>query len=83
MRFEVEVDDGANLASLHKARLAEQDPAPDMPSYIQRLTDRAVAQALAPIAPVTLPEALNKIAELEAELAASASAVPVAPAQPG
>lgn len=82
MRFEVEVDDGAGLGSLHKARLAEEDPAQDMPSYVQRLIDRAVAQALAPIGPMTLPQALTKIAELEAEISSLAQ-VSVVPAKPG
>jgi hypothetical protein len=56
MRFEVNVDDGNNLDTLHKAReaynVAHPDaPAADMPSFVQRLMDQAVAGALEPIVP--------------------------------
>lgn len=97
MRFEVNVDDGANLDALHKAReawnAAHPDvQAPDMPSFVQALMDQAVAGALEALpTPSTLSAALAKIAELEAEKAtltqevAAATAAPatvsVAPAQ--
>lgn len=73
MRFEVNVDDGNGLESLHKARvafIAGGGTAPDMPSYVQKLTDMAVAQALAGLGqPTTLSAALSKISELEASKA--------------
>lgn len=71
MRFEVNVDDGANLDALHKAReawnAAHQDaPAGDMPSFVQCLMDQAVAGALNALpTPSTLSAALAKIAALE------------------
>lgn len=72
MRFEVNVDDGNNLATLHKAREAYNaanpgTPAADMPSFVQVLMDQAVARAMEPFGPSTLSEALAKIAALEAE----------------
>lgn len=89
MRFEVNVDDGAGLAALHKAREAynEAHPnatAPDMPSFVQALTDQAVAQALEALpVPSTLSAALSKIAELEqknAELSQDVAALSANPA---
>jgi hypothetical protein len=88
MRFEVNVDDGANFTALHKAREAfnvahPQAAAPDMPSFVQALMDQAVAGALKALpAPSTLSAALSKIAELEAanitltKEVAAATAVP-------
>lgn len=73
MRFEVDVDDGAGLNALHRAREAwnaanPDAQAPDMPSFVQRLADQAVAGALASLGePTTLQAALDKIAALEAE----------------
>jgi hypothetical protein len=72
MRFEVNVDDGSNLTALHKAREAWNAAHPDavaddMPSFVQRLMDQAVAGALNALpTPSTLSQALSKIAELEA-----------------
>jgi hypothetical protein len=97
MRFEVNVDDGASFTALHKAREAWNAAHPDavaddMPSFVQRLMDQAVAGALNALpTPSTLSAALSKIAELEAanatltqEVAASApkpvSAAPATPA---
>jgi hypothetical protein len=93
MRFEVNVDDGANLEVLHRARAAYNEanaaapgfvPAADMPSYVQRLMDQAVAAALEPIGITSLAAAPGRITELEAEkaqlstdLAASQGAVSV------
>ena len=70
MRFEVNVDDGNNLNTLHKARAAfnEQNPtktADDLPTFVQRLMDQAVANVTEGIAPTTLGDALSKIADLE------------------
>jgi hypothetical protein len=73
MRFEVEV--GADLETLHKARDAYNaanaqvsgfTPADDMPTFVQRLIDNAVAGSLEPFGPTTLSAALQRIAELEA-----------------
>lgn len=79
MRFEVNVDDGAGLDALHKARAAynalhaaEQGftPADDMPTFVQRMMDQAVGQALEGLGtPTTLSAALTKISELEADKA--------------
>lgn len=94
MRFEVNVDDGNNLNTLHKAREAynaanPQAAAEDMPSYVQCLMDRAVAGALEPIGPNTLSDALAQIARLQAQNAdlakdvaalTPASAAPATPA---
>lgn len=75
MRFELNVDDGDNLRTLHKAREAYNEanaktpgfvPALDMPSYVQRLMDQAVAASMAPLGPTTLSAAMTKIADLEA-----------------
>jgi hypothetical protein len=75
MRFEVNVDDGAGLNALHKARAAYNEknaavagftPAHDMPTYVQRLMDQAVAASLEPLGPTTLGAAMTKIAELQA-----------------
>lgn len=97
MRFEVEVDDGAGLAALHKAREAYNAtnaqvsgfvPAEDLPTYVQRLMDKAVGEALAPLGPTTLPAALAKINELQAANAtlqqevATAQAAPAVQASP-
>lgn len=92
MRFEVNVDDGNNLDTLHKAREAYNAANPgakvgDMPSFVQVLMDQAVATALQPFGPTTLSEALAKIAVLEAEKdnltkdVAALTPVPVEPAQ--
>jgi hypothetical protein len=74
MRFEVNVDDGNGLNTLHKARNAFNEAggnAPDMPSYVQSLMDQAVAVALAGTGqPTTLSDALSKISQLEAAKAA-------------
>lgn len=76
MRFEVEVDDGAQLNLLHKARAAYNqanaqqpgfEPAADMPTFVQRLTDQAVAGVLAPLETTTLPQALARIDQLQTE----------------
>lgn len=72
MRFEVNVDDGNNLNTLHKARELHNTAnpsaaAPDMPTFVQRLMDQAVACAMQPIAPTSLSEALTRIADLEAK----------------
>lgn len=80
MRFEVNVDDGNNLDTLHKARDSynaanPNAQAPDMPSFVQVLMDQAAAQALQPLGPTTLSAALAKVAELEAEKAALAHEV--------
>lgn len=90
MRFEVNVDDGANLTALHKARdawnAAHQDAvAADMPSFVQCLMDQAVANALNALPqPSTLSAALAKIAKLEQENADLQkdveAALPAAPA---
>ena len=95
MRFEVNVDDGANLDLLHKAReafnAAHADlAAPDMPTFVQRLMDQVVAAALLGLGgPTTLSAALSKIADLQAknaelkqEITASAVPVSVAPDKP-
>lgn len=100
MRFEVNVDDGSGLNALHRAREAYNAknvavpgfvPAADMPTYVQRLIDQAVATSLEPLGPTTLGAAMTKITELEAdkatleqEVAALTPAVaePVKPATP-
>lgn len=75
MRFEVNVDDGNNLDTLHKAREAYNAanvatdgfvPAEDMPSFVQRLMDKAASDCVEPFGPTTLSSALGRIAELEA-----------------
>lgn len=93
MRFEVHVDDGNNLDTLHKARLAYNAlnagtagfvPAQDMPTYVQRLVDQAVASSLQPLGPTTLTAAMTKIAQLEAEkvtLTQEVAALSAAPAE--
>ena len=91
MRFEVNVDDGANLDALHKARKAwnvahPQAQAPDMPSFVQALMDQAVAGVLQALPePSTLSAALAKITmvtaeneSLKTELAAATQAKPAA-----
>lgn len=96
MRFEVNVDDGNNLNTLHKARVrynaenAKADgfvPADDMPTYVQRMMDQAASVAMDPFGPESLSAALTRIAELEAsnalltrELAAAGLPASVAPA---
>lgn len=98
MRFEVNVDDGAQLATLHKARAkynadnAKAEgfvPAEDMPTFVQRMMDQAVAGSISGFGPTTLSAALSKISELEAEktslaqeVAAVALPAEVKPAQP-
>lgn len=72
MRFEVNVDDGNNLDTLHKAREAynaahPEAAAADMPSFVQHLMDQAVAGSIEPLGPTTLSAAMTRIAELEAE----------------
>lgn len=91
MRFEVEIDDGAGLAALHKAREAYNAenaqvpgflPAQDMPSFVQRLADRAVAQVLSTVAPVTLNAALAELEQVKAEKAALEAQIAPAQAKP-
>lgn len=73
MRFEVNVDDGtSNFAALHKARDAynaqhPDAPAPDLPSFVQRLVDNAVARALEPIVPSSMSTAMARITQLESD----------------
>lgn len=94
MKFEVMVDDGASLNVLHKAREAYNHtnagtegftPALDMPTYVQRLMDQAVADSMIALPVTTLAQAMTKINEIEAENAALKKeiAIPVVPAQPG
>jgi hypothetical protein len=91
VRFEVNVDDGNNLDTLHKARARynEQNaaasgfvPAADMPTFVQRLMDQAVAGSIEPFGPTTLSAALTKVAELEATNAALTTELAAAAQQP-
>jgi len=91
MRFEVNVDDGANLVALHKAREAwngahPDQQATDMPSFVQCLMDQAVADVLDALpVPSTLSAALARIAELEAQtstLSQEVAALQPAPVSP-
>lgn len=95
MRFEVNVDDGSNLDTLHKARDAYNAanaatpgfvPADDMPTFVQRLMDKAAADAMTPFGVATFSAALTRIAELESsnatlaqEVAATQLAIKAAP----
>lgn len=86
MRFEVDVE--ADLEALHRARAAynerhADDAAIDLPSFVQKMTDQAMAQVLAPLGPTTLAAALTKIAELEAALQAKDRPIQVLPEQLG
>jgi hypothetical protein len=88
MRFEVNVDDGAGLNALNRAREAwntanPDAQAPDMPSFVQRLTDQAVAGALQALGePATLQAALDKIATLEKKALEANTVNQVAAAKP-
>lgn len=82
MRFEVEVDDGNGLNTLHRARASWNEAhkdrqAEDLPSLVQMMMDDSVAAAVAPFGP-TLDAAQAIIADLKAENATLKSAEKVA-----
>lgn len=76
MRFEIELDDGNNLNTLHAARKQynvenPDNTADDLPAFVQRMADQLVAAAIVKYPPAQLTAANDEIAELKAKLAAA------------